>query len=127
MAQFHYEAIDNDGQLVTGDLEAENVQHASALIQARGLTAQSITHAAPKEPRRPDSVSAQHASTATDQFTTSTHRPPTAENIEEAVLKSHMATILARVRAIVPALTSVCRGNAGRVAAPPIVRRLPHS
>jgi type II secretory pathway component PulF len=104
MVQFHYEAIDNDGQLVAGDLEAESVQHASVLIQGRGLTAQSITRVTSEEPHRPDSASAPHTSTATDQFSTSTHRPPTAENVEEAVLRSHMATILGRVQAIVPAL-----------------------
>jgi type II secretory pathway component PulF len=104
MAQFHYEAIDNNGQLVAGDLEAENVQHASALIQARGLTMHSITRAASEGPRPPGSVSAPLKSSPIEQFTTSTHRPPARENLEETVLRSHMATILGRVRAIVPAL-----------------------
>jgi type II secretory pathway component PulF len=104
MALFRYEAIDNDGQLVAGNLEAASVQHARALIDARGLTTHSISRAASEEPRAPDSVSAPLKTSPTDQFTTSTHRPATAENLEETVLSAHMATILGRVRAIVPAL-----------------------
>src|SRR3954454_19542804 len=95
MPLFRYHALDVDGQSLTGDFEAESVQQAVTELQSRGLNIQSIglvgvsplpigsdpRTAAPPFPARPD-----------------------GESLERDVLRSHMATILERGRAIAPAL-----------------------
>src|SRR5262245_56017896 len=101
MATFHYEAMSAQGQLVSGSLEADSFDHASALLQSRGLSAHSISRAAPETPSGPDASSAPSRA----------HVRPVSSSgvsdgfaIEEAVLRSHMAAILERGRVIVPAL-----------------------
>lgn len=101
MASFHYQALDRDGNLVSGKLEADSVDHASSLLQGQGLTAQSIsrdtlaTSPALDEtspPAHPHDRDAAH------------HAKPSIQNVEEAALRVHMAEILHRSRPIVPAL-----------------------
>jgi type II secretory pathway component PulF len=94
MPLFHYQALDADGKSLTGDLEANSVQHAVSELQARGLNIQSIGLAAAV----PLPIDSNPRAAA----------PPTGrtdgESLERNVLRSHMATILARGRAISPAL-----------------------
>jgi type II secretory pathway component PulF len=97
MPLFYYEALDANGQLVGGDLEANDVQQAVGELHARGLSVQSIrmaTHSS-VEPTTPDTRSSNRARASAQRG---------GEGVELAVLRSHMATILERGRAIAPAL-----------------------
>lgn len=102
MAQFQYQAVDRDGRLISGALEADSVEHASGLLQARGLTAHAITREFPETPSGPDDVSA--PKTPAIVRPASSTDSASGQNLEEAVLRSHMAAILERGRPIVPAL-----------------------
>jgi type II secretory pathway component PulF len=102
MQRFRYQALDNKGQLIAGDLEADDVQQAVAQVFKQGLSIQSIGLATPD---RPGWV----ADSPTPEPATTTHAdtmPQRAdgESLERAVLRSHMSTILERGRAVAPAL-----------------------
>ena len=92
---FRYHAIDSTGQRASGELEADSVQHAVANLEDRGLTVLSIGFASTESP------------SAVQQSTVPIDQPkqqPDGGNVEQAVLQTHMSTILARGRAIAPAL-----------------------
>ena len=102
MPRFRYHALNTDGQPVMGDVDADGVQDAVAQLQADGLTVQSIG-LAPSDSTSPSGEPpAPGLSTArqTDQT------PQQGESVERAVLRSHMATILERGRAIAPGLAA---------------------
>lgn len=98
MTDFRYQALDSDQKHVAGELQAESVQQAIAQLEADGLTLLSI-EVAVDLPSRPD------AERSTDDFTSA----DAASNgigvgVEREVLRSHMARVLERGRAIAPAL-----------------------
>ncbi len=100
MANFRYQALSADQQPASGVLEADSVQQAIAQLEAAGLTIQSIGYA--------DTSSASDtlrvSDTLTHDETIARGMPRSAVDIEQAVLRSHMAQILERGRAIAPAL-----------------------
>src|SRR5262245_39749600 len=98
MPLFHYQALDVNGQLVSGDLETVDVQSAVGELHARGLAVQSIGLAI-TQPLPPTPPSASSAS----RIQPPRQRLP-GESVELAVLRSHMAVILDRGRPIAPAL-----------------------
>jgi type II secretory pathway component PulF len=102
MPSFRYEALNAEGRLVTGGLEAESVQQAFDQLQARGLTVQSIGFVASAGPTPLDNQPTP-SHTAVPEMTTAPPRSA-GESVEQAVLRSHMTTILDRGRAIMPAL-----------------------
>jgi type II secretory pathway component PulF len=99
MTLFHYQALDANGRLVRGDLEADDAQLAVGELHARGLRVQSIGLA---------TLSSVEPAAADHRSTTRQTRVPaqqgSGEGVEQTVLRSHMATILERGRAIAPAL-----------------------
>src|SRR3972149_5628375 len=97
MANFRYQAIDAAGQLVAGELAGGNGQQAVAQLEAGGLTVQSIGYAS-STPTRPEEM------LASSDRATAKSSPSAGESMEQAVLRSHMATILERGQAIAPAL-----------------------
>jgi type II secretory pathway component PulF len=104
MSRFRYQALNADGQVVTGVLEADGVQEAVTQLQAQGLSVQSIGFAAPDGPL--PSESAPSRTTAAGRQAGRLPRRPDGESVEQAVLRTHMATILERGHAIAPALSA---------------------
>lgn len=98
MANFRYQALDPTGQLASGELEAQSVQQAVAQLEARGLSVQSIGVATPA------TTSAGSSPTATADASGTAAASPDGESVEQAVLRSHLATVLERGQALVPAL-----------------------
>ena len=98
MPLFRYQALDINGRIVAGDLEADGVQQAVGELHARGLSVQSIGLAAIS------SVEPAALDTNRGDQIKAPIQPLNGENVEFAVLRSHMATILERGRAIAPAL-----------------------
>jgi type II secretory pathway component PulF len=98
MPLFNYEALDANGQLVSGDLEANDVQQAVGELHARRLSVQSIGITTPSsvESTTPDTRSGSQAHAHGQRGD--------EKSVELAVLRSHMATIFERGRAIAPAL-----------------------
>jgi type IV pilus assembly protein PilC len=97
MARFHYQALNDNRQLVSGELEAESVAQALAQLEAQGLSVQSIGFASgagrvsPASPRAARPV----------EFIGET---PFATSVEQAVLQSQLASVLARGKFMVPPL-----------------------
>jgi type II secretory pathway component PulF len=103
MGTFHFQAIDRDGQPASGSVKAEGVEQAVALLRARGLTVHSIARGTFETAAGPDEISAPPSFSQVRPAVSK--EPPHAEkNVEEAVLRAHMAAILERGKAIVPAL-----------------------
>jgi type IV pilus assembly protein PilC len=98
MPHFHYHALNADGQHVTGDIEADGVQQAVYELQGRGLAVQSIALDTSYSAGAPTS-----GAPALEQ-SAATARRRDGEPLERTVLNSHMAMILERGHAIVPAL-----------------------
>ena len=96
MAIFRYQAVDAAGKLLIGEQESDNVQQALVQLEGRGLTVQSI-----------GLVAADSAIRASEPLVADEHAMPgksSGESVEQAVLRAHMATILDRGAAILPAL-----------------------
>lgn len=100
MAIFRYQALDADHRLIAGEFEADSVQQAIAQLEETGLVIQSIGYADASAASVPPNPSG----TQTLQETIARGIPRSAVDIEQAVLRSHMAQILERGRAIAPAL-----------------------
>jgi type IV pilus assembly protein PilC len=102
MPRFRYQALNADGQLITGGIEADGVQEAVAQLQSQGFSVQSIGFASSDSPIESAAPSAPSRSTV--KKTAAPPRRPDGESIERSVLRSHMSIILERGRAIAPAL-----------------------
>lgn len=89
MPSYQYQATDAAGQYANGQIEADSVEQAIAMLHARELTVQSISRVLPEAATRGSAVPPS---------------PTSAERVEQAVLRAHMATILERGRPIVPGL-----------------------
>jgi len=88
MAIFRYQALNSQQQPVTGEVEADGVQHAIAQLEAAGLMVQSIGYAA--------------AASSSDAVES---RPRPMRLIDEGtVLQTHLARLLEGGKPIVPAL-----------------------
>jgi type II secretory pathway component PulF len=98
MSSFRYQALDPNGTLVDGQIEADDVQQAVARLAEDGLKVQSIRVAPGWEP---DQVRQLGGSPPRDAAAAG--RSP-GESIEQAVLRGHLATILERGQLILPAL-----------------------
>ncbi len=97
MPTFYYQALDAEGQTVAGQLEADSVHDALAQLDTEGLAVQSIG-LTPFEPAsRP--IPEPSPSPSGERGTTE----PAGE-VERAVLRSHLASVLDEARAIAPAL-----------------------
>src|SRR4051812_40263091 len=107
MAQFHYQALNAQRQFVVGELHAESVAQAVAQLEAEGLTVQSIGYAASETSSSPTT----NAATGNAAGGSGGTRPSNAGgespfrlSVEESALRSHMARVLERSRAMLPAL-----------------------
>lgn len=100
MPHFHYQALSADQQRVAGNVEAETVQQAIALLEAKGLTVQSIGYASPDSPSALDTPAGTSAGEADDRAGEAARR----DGVEQAALRAHMAKVLGQARAITPAL-----------------------
>lgn len=100
MAVFKYQALNSQGQLVSGELEAEDVQLAIGELHSRGLSLQSISvEVRPaQQPHTSDSVAVDSMGARPSRITPA--------NVELDVLRSHMTLILERGRTIEPALSA---------------------
>jgi type II secretory pathway component PulF len=98
MPRFRYQALDVNGQTVAGELDAIGVQQALAELQDRGLSVQSIG-VEPKSISDASPTDAHAASTIKQNI-----QLGDGESVEQAVLRSHMTTILERGKPIAPAL-----------------------
>ena len=97
MPRFHYQALDADQQLTTGEVEADAVAVAITQLEASGLTVLSIGFA-----------------TAESTATLTTNKPvvpapkpklpPIDAARDEAILRTHLARTLERARPLTPAL-----------------------
>lgn len=86
MANFHYRALNEQRQVVVGDVQADSVAHALSQLEALGLTVQSIGYAEAE----PSAVAA---------------RPlPPGVSAEQMALRSHLERVLQRGQAMTPAL-----------------------
>src|ERR1044072_2401396 len=102
MASFHYQALNEQQQLVTGVLDAESVAQALAELEAKGLVVQSCGYASSAGP----TTSARGAESL-PQWTTPANHPadvPFGESAEQAALRTHLASVLERGAVLVPAL-----------------------
>ena len=91
MANYYYQALDSQQQLVAGELEAENVQQAIEVLSTRGLTVQSIGQQSPRE-----------WAPSTEAIKSDPQR--SAVDVERDVLRSHLERVRLDAAAIVPAL-----------------------
>ncbi|MFO0789677.1 MAG: type II secretion system F family protein [Pirellulales bacterium] len=96
MPTFHYHALNEADQPVSGMVDASDVQQAAADLQSRGLRVQAVSVAAAP-------TAASSAETASP-VVPRRNRPSNGAGVEQAVLYAHMATILERGRNIAPAL-----------------------
>ena len=93
MSNFRYQALNAQGQPVTGEVQAESVAQALAQLEAGGMTVQSIGYAT-AEPRP---VPAARAGAAAGWS-------PFGQVSEQAVLQLHLEKMIQRARVIAPAL-----------------------
>lgn len=98
MPNFQYRALNANHELVSGEVEADAVGQAIALIEANGLVVQSIGLASP-EPTSPFYSPAEASIAAQTQHAVS----PDA-TVAQQVLAAHMAKVLRQGQAIAPAL-----------------------
>jgi len=106
MAHFRYQAVNAQKQPLTGELEAETVAQAIAQLEAEGLIVQSIGYATHEAS---GTESRQSGTVGQNPFQPAAIIPQS--NIEQALLVRHMACVLERGRALVPAL----RAYAGEI------------
>jgi type IV pilus assembly protein PilC len=91
MPLYQYYAVDASGLPATGQIEAESLAQAVTLLDARGLTIQSI-----QVPQR------EHAAGGDNPF--AGDNPAGRALVERAILDRHLALVLERGRELVPAL-----------------------
>jgi type II secretory pathway component PulF len=97
MPRFHYQALNADRRLVTGEVEADAVAAAIEQLEASGLTVQSIGFAAAESTAAPALPKESTLALAP--------RPPAAdETRDELILRRHLASTLDRARPLTPAL-----------------------
>jgi type IV pilus assembly protein PilC len=87
MPAFHYQALNADQRLISGELTASTVDEAITQLRATGLAVQSISLVSPT----PASASA-------------TVSLPPAGNVEQSTLQAHMVRVLEQGKPIAPAL-----------------------
>jgi len=99
MPSFRYQALNAKQELVSGEVQADGVQQALSQLEASGLTVQAIGYAssapAPEGPFRAIAGAAGAALWKTASLDAS---------IEQAVLQSHLKTVLEQGKSLVPAL-----------------------
>jgi type II secretory pathway component PulF len=103
MPRFRYQALNSEGQIVAGDVDADGVQEAVAQLLEQGLSIQSIGYAAESDRSGP-AVDVSAAKDVTTPRKDSTSPRLDGETLERNVLRSHMDIILERGRALAPAL-----------------------
>jgi type II secretory pathway component PulF len=86
MATFHYQALNSEQELVTGELTADTVELAVAQLHATGLAVQLIRLLSPK-------------TTTSEQISSQS-----VQNVDQTALHSHVASLLALGKTIAPAL-----------------------
>src|SRR4051812_28826887 len=91
MSIFYYQARNNDGQLVTGQLEASDLQDAISQVDRRGLSLESIGTVAPLSTQSPVAEAARPIITSPD-------------DVVRRVFRSHLEKVLERAQSLVPAL-----------------------
>lgn len=104
MPRFRYQALNSEGQLIAGDVEAEGVQEAVAQLHKQGLSIQSIGYAATGWHQPGPKLDLPASEAAASPRKDSTSERLHEEILERNVLRSHMKTILDRGRALSPAL-----------------------
>ena len=98
MARFHYQALNDKRQLVSGELEAETVAQALARLEAEGLSVQSIGYASGAAPSSFARV------VPTSLRSEPLGETPFATSVEQAVLQTHLASVLERGKFLIPPL-----------------------
>ena len=92
MVRFRYQARNLDGELISGEVAAENVQNAITLLEGKGWIIQSIGLAAPE------------LTAPSFESTNSVDVSPCRQRIEQEVLQMHIGRVLKSGKVIVPAL-----------------------
>jgi type IV pilus assembly protein PilC len=96
MPTFHYEALNVQGQPVSGDVEADAVQGAVALLESRGFILQSIGLVPP--PPMPEATEPKPTASV-----------PAPKRFEANFLRTHVATVIDRAKSLIPALRALGR------------------
>jgi type IV pilus assembly protein PilC len=102
MRHFYYQALNVDQQRVAGKIEADTVQQAIALLEAEGLTVQSIGYAAPESASGNSAPAGANAGGTTDAAASAAMQG--GAGIEHAALRTHLTRVLEQAQAITPAL-----------------------
>ena len=102
MPRFHYQALNHDQQVVTGDIEAESVSQAITDLEGRGLTVQSIGHAPLPFAAEPSALA--EAQEGVEDATGAARRGPIEGDRGQVILQAHIAGLVQHGKTIAPVL-----------------------